>query len=46
MTEPRHDFDEALIKRFMEFVGVYPTGTLVELSTGEVGIVIAQDRMR
>ncbi|MDJ0872165.1 MAG: HD-GYP domain-containing protein [Gammaproteobacteria bacterium] len=40
------DFDEALIKRFMEFIGVYPTGTLVELSTGEVGIVIAQDRVR
>ncbi len=40
------DYDEALIKRFMEFIGVYPTGTLVELSTGEVGIVIAQDRMR
>ena len=40
------DFDEALIKRFMEFIGVYPTGTLVELNTGEVGIVIAQDRIR
>ncbi len=40
------DYDEALIKRFMEFIGVYPTGTLVELSSGEVGIVIAQDRMR
>ncbi len=40
------DFDEALIKRFMEFIGVYPTGTLVEISTGEVGVIIAQDPMR
>ena len=29
---------------FIQAVGVFPTGTLVELNTGEVGIVIGQNR--
>ncbi len=32
-------FQEDLVERFIEAVGVYPTGTLVELSSHEVGIV-------
>jgi len=32
-------FQEDLVERFIEAVGVYPTGTLVELSSKEVGIV-------
>ena len=33
------DFEPALLKRFMQMVGVYPPGTIVRLDTGEVGIV-------
>lgn len=32
-------FQEDLVERFIEAVGVYPTGTLVELSSHEVAIV-------
>lgn len=32
-------FQQDLVERFIEAVGVYPTGTLVELSSQEVGIV-------
>lgn len=40
------EFQEELIEHFIQCLGVYPTGTLVELSTGEVGIVISQNRVR
>ncbi len=34
------------MERFIQMLGAYPAGTLVELSTGEVGIVIGQNRLR
>jgi putative nucleotidyltransferase with HDIG domain len=37
-------FDERLTDHFIRFIGVYPPGTLVELCTGEVGIVISVNR--
>jgi HD-GYP domain-containing protein (c-di-GMP phosphodiesterase class II) len=39
-------FPGELVERFIQMLGVYPIGTLVELSTGEVGIVIGQNRHR
>ena len=39
-------FPEELVELFIQAVGVFPTGTVVELNTGEVGIVIAQNRFR
>lgn len=39
-------FDEALVEQFVQAVGVFPVGSLVELSTGEVAVVIAQSRTR
>jgi len=39
-------FQRELVEEFIQCLGVYPTGTLVLLSTGEVGIVIAQNRIR
>ena len=39
-------FQTELVELFIQAVGVFPTGTLVELSTGEVGVVIAQNRFR
>jgi HD-GYP domain-containing protein (c-di-GMP phosphodiesterase class II) len=39
-------FPSELIELFIQAVGVFPTGTLVELNTGEVGVVIGQNRYR
>ena len=36
-------FDTELLEEFLKCVGVYPTGSLVEMTTGEVGIVVAQN---
>lgn len=40
------DFQEELVEQFIQCLGVYPTGTLVELNTGQVGIVLSQNRVR
>ena len=36
-------FQQELVEQFLQCMGVYPTGSLVELSTGEVGIILAQN---
>jgi HD-GYP domain-containing protein (c-di-GMP phosphodiesterase class II) len=38
-----YDFQPELIEAFIQSVGIYPTGTLVELSSGEVGIVVKEN---
>lgn len=38
------DFDGTLVNEFALAFGYYPTGSLVELATGEVGFVIQQNR--
>jgi len=38
------DFEADLLERFVQCVGIYPSGSVVELATGEVGIVIPTDR--
>lgn len=40
------DFQAELVEEFIQAIGIYPAGTLVELSTGEVGIVVAENRER
>ncbi len=40
------DFQAELIEEFIQSVGLYPAGTLVELNTGEVAIVISESRLR
>lgn len=39
-------FQGELVELFIQAVGVFPTGTLVELNTGEVGVVVGQNRFR
>lgn len=39
-------YSAQLVELFIQAVGVFPTGTLVELNTGEVGVVIGQNRFR
>ncbi|HEY7886279.1 MAG TPA: DUF3391 domain-containing protein [Cellvibrionaceae bacterium] len=36
-------FQEDLVVEFIRAIGLYPTGTLVELNTGEVGVVVEQN---
>jgi hypothetical protein len=37
------DFQGELVEEFIQAVGIYPAGTLVELSSGEVAVVMASD---
>jgi len=37
------EFQEDLVVEFIRAIGLYPTGTLVELSTGEVAVVVEQN---
>lgn len=39
-------FTASVIDEFIQFVGLYPVGTLVELNSGEVGVVFEQNRVR
>ncbi len=40
------EFQAELVDQFTRAIGVFPTGTLVELNTGEIGIVTQQNRIR
>jgi putative nucleotidyltransferase with HDIG domain len=40
------DFDAALVEDFIRCMGIFPIGSLVELSTGSVGVVITINRAR
>jgi HD-GYP domain-containing protein (c-di-GMP phosphodiesterase class II) len=40
------DFQTELVEAFIQAIGIYPAGTLVELSSGEVGVVVAEYRTR
>ncbi len=37
------EFQEELVVEFIRAIGLYPTGTLVELTTGEVAVVLEQN---
>lgn len=37
------EFQAELVEEFIQAIGIYPTGTLIELSTGEVGIITEQN---
>jgi HD-GYP domain-containing protein (c-di-GMP phosphodiesterase class II) len=39
-------FHEPLVEQFVQAVGVFPVGSMVELSTGEVAVVVAHNRVR
>ena len=40
------DFQAELVEEFIQAVGIYPSGSLVELSNGQVGIVVGEHRRR
>ena len=39
-------FHEALAELFIQCIGIYPVGSAVELNSGEIGLVIAQNLVR
>ncbi len=39
-------FHEALVQQFVSSVGVFPVGSMIELSTGEVAVVVAHNKVR
>src|SRR5574343_48360 len=39
-------FNPVVMEQFVQCVGLYPIGTLIELNTGEVGVVIQQNRVQ
>jgi hypothetical protein len=39
-------FDGPLIEQFIQCIGIFPVGAIVELNSGETGIVIAQNLAR
>jgi len=39
-------FQSELVEQFIQTLGTYPTGSIVELNTGQVGIVVSQNRLR
>lgn len=40
------DFQAELVEEFIQAIGIYPAGTLVELSSGQVGVVLSEYRTR
>lgn len=40
------DFQAELVEEFIQAIGIYPAGTLVELSSGEIAIIVAEYRTR
>lgn len=40
------DFQAELVEEFVQAIGIYPAGTLVELSSGEIAVVAAEYRTR
>ncbi len=39
-------FHDALAEQLIQCIGIYPVGSTIELNTGEIGIVIAQNLVR
>jgi len=44
MNGKRSHFDEKMVIKFVEWRGIYPPGSIVEMENGEVGIVIATNK--
>ena len=39
-------FQDSLVEHFTQTVGMFPTGAIVELNTGEIGVVVQQNSAR
>ena len=41
----RKDFHEKLVEQFIQCMGIYPIGSVVEMNTGSVGVVVSVNRL-
>jgi len=39
-------FQKEMVEQFVQAMGMFPTGSVVEMNTGEIGIVVEQNRIR
>ena len=39
-------FHEPLVEQFVQAIGVFPVGSLIELTSGEIAVVVAHNRIR
>jgi len=39
-------FSAPMVEKFIQCLGIYPIGSIVELNTGEIGVVAAINRMQ
>lgn len=47
MYEWRHrDFHPQLVEQFIQCLGIFPIGSVVELNTGSIGVVVSVNRLR
>jgi len=42
----RKDFHDQLVEQFIQCMGIYPIGSVVEMNTGSVGVVVSVNRLR
>lgn len=42
----KKDFHDRLVEQFIQCMGVYPIGSVVEMNTGGIGVVISANRLR
>lgn len=40
------DFHPSLVEQFIQCMGIYPIGSVVELNTGEIAVVVTMNRVR
>lgn len=40
------DFHPGLVEQFIQCMGIYPIGSVVELNSGEIGVVVTMNRVR
>jgi len=40
------DFHPNLVEQFIQCMGIYPIGSIVEMNTGEIGVVVTMNRVR
>ncbi len=40
------EFQSEMVEKFIQAIGIFPTGTLVELNNGAIGVVICQNEAR
>lgn len=39
-------FHEPMVEQFVQAIGVFPVGSMIELTTGEIAVVVAHNRIR